>query len=182
MWHCGGDGSCFEGCALLHPADAEGLPYLEAGGWGRLALRQAAGCRAAGSPYVHLSHPYGRVAQSQNEHSIVLGRAAPSQTLPRASYVHLSHSCGCAAQRQNEHSIVLGRAAPSQTLPAGGLFPGRAAPSQTLPHAGYFHLRSCSISPREGRFPRPPNPLQLRAAAALAKRAARRTSSPASRA
>jgi len=58
------------GCAGLRPASAEV--------WGN-PVSPPPSPRA----YVHGSRPCGSAAQRRNEHTFVLGRAAPSQTLPQ---------------------------------------------------------------------------------------------------
>jgi len=83
-------------------------------------------------------------AQSRNEHTFVLGRAAPSQTLPRAEVWGnpvSPYPCGAGAWvrgppariRNGIKKIVPGRAAPSQTLPPGGGMekPGFPTPLRT---------------------------------------------------
>jgi len=107
------------GCAGLRPASAE---------VGGNPVSPYPSPRA----YFHVSHPCGCAAQRRNEHTFVLGRAKPSQTLPRAgawgnpvsphpssrAYVHVSHPCGCAAHRRDEHPSWEGCALPDP--PAGG--------------------------------------------------------------
>ena len=58
------------GCAGLRPASAEA--------WGH-PVSPPPSPRA----YVHVSRPCGSAAQRRNEHTVVPGRAKPSQTLPR---------------------------------------------------------------------------------------------------
>jgi len=58
------------GCAGLRPASA--------GVWGN-PVSPYPSSRA----YVHLSRPCGSAAQRRNAHTVVPGRASPSQTLPR---------------------------------------------------------------------------------------------------
>ena len=86
----------------------------------------------APAAYFHVSHPCGCATQRRHEHTFVLGRAAPSQTLPRVgewgnpvsphpsprASVHVSHPCGCAAHRRDEHTSWEGCALPDP--PAGG--------------------------------------------------------------
>jgi len=120
------------GCAGLRPASA--------GAWGN-PVSPFPSSRA----YFHVSRPCGCAAQHRNEHKVVSGRAAPSQTLP-----------GGGAWVRGPPARVRGgwgtpvspspcwRAAPSHTLPGAGAWgtpgspaPGaRAAPSHTLPGAG----------------------------------------------
>ncbi len=117
--HRQGDGET--GFPQFPTAGGSGWHPPQAGGWGnrvspvpnrwwerlapptgRGAVRQAHrrwGNRV--SPYVHIRH-HSWGAQRQNENNILVpGRAAPSQTLPRAGYFHLSHD--------GYHSIRRGR-------------------------------------------------------------------------
>jgi len=141
-------------CGLRPPR-----PSHRVGEWGNRVSPFPCGAGAWGNPvsphpspraYVHLSRPCGCAAQPRNEHTVVPGRAQPSQTLPRVgawgnpvspfpcgagawgnpvsphpssrAYVHVSRPCGCAAQPRNEQTVVPGRAQPSQTLPRAGVW------------------------------------------------------------
>jgi len=59
------------GCAGLRPASA--------GVWGNRVSPHP-----SSRAYIHLSPPCGSAAHRRNEHTVVSGRATPSQTLPRA--------------------------------------------------------------------------------------------------
>ena len=107
-------------CAWRTTPDAHGLGVRAS-----RPHRVSAGKLPALPAYVHRSPPCGSAAQRRNEHKVILGRAAPSQTLPRVgvwgnlvspypsprAYFHISHPCGCAAQHPMNIAWERGRPA-----------------------------------------------------------------------
>ena len=127
-------------------------PSHRMGGWGnpvspapcvRARPARGRGYGGTGFPHVHFSRPCGCAAQRRNEHTVILGRAAPSHTLPRVGNGETRFPHSPAGRGRGEtrfpHTPRRGRmftlalhAAPPHTDGMNILL-GRAQPSQTLP-------------------------------------------------
>ena len=145
-------GSSWEGYALSNPPRGRGLGA------------RASGPRPRGNGETRFPHSPRRepmftlalhaapAAQRRNEKKVILGRAAPSQTLPgAAAWVR-----GPPARIRNGiKKIVPGRATPSQTLPPGG---GMGKPGFPTPLRTGYALPDppTGWGDRETGFPHPP--------------------------